>query len=210
MFDKFRYGLMGLLVAAALVAGCGGESSEEAPAESATTPEEYRAELMTFFENLQAEAVAAAPEGGGGNSPEAAAQQLAALEGALQSGTADLEAIEPPEGAEAPHDQLVAAIQSFGDATAQASDAIESGEEPQTVLSEYGQATAAFQQQLMELGPAFEEAGVDLGGGAPPPEAAPPPQGGVPPQGQAPPGGAAPPPQGQAPPGGAAPPPQGE
>lgn len=199
MFHKFRYGLIGVLVAAALVAGCGGggESSEGAPAEGATTPEEYRAELMTFFENLQAEAVAAAPEGGGGNSPEAAAQQLAALEGALQSGTADLEAIEPPEGAEAPHDQLVAAIQSFGDATAQASDAIESGEEPQTVLSEYGQATAAFQQQLMELGPAFEEAGVDLGGGAaPPPEGAAPPEGGVPPQAP-PPQGAPPPPQGE-------------
>lgn len=168
MIVKLRYGLVAALVGAALLGGCGADDEEDAPAPETTTEErpseegavvsEYGDEVNAVLEPLSMELQQTGTE----TRPQAVADGLTNAVETLDAGADDLGAIEPPEGFEEPHDRLVGAFQSFGDAAADAREATESGD-TEAVVADYAEAATEFQTEITETVQGFEDAGLDIG-----------------------------------------------
>jgi hypothetical protein len=148
---RFRHGLVGSLVAAALVAGCGGELSNE----------EYQGEVEGVLEPLGEELQRIGTETTMQTSPEEVAGGLGEAEDTLDTGITDLEEIEPPGDLEEPHDRLIGAFESFRDATTEAREAAEENDQ-EALLSEYPAAATEFQSEVADIAQEFEEAGLEL------------------------------------------------
>lgn len=166
------YLIAGLVMAGALLAGCGGDDSESdagAPPEEteALSEEDYRTEVEGVLTPLGEELQTIGAETSGQTTPEGVAQGLADTEAALQGGVDDLEAIQPPENLQEPHDRMIAAIEEFLQATTQAREGAESGD-LQAVATDYVTAATNFQQELMSVLQDFEDAGLDVQPGAAP------------------------------------------
>lgn len=162
------YVIAGVLVAGALFAGCGGDDSESDTAAEETTEEtaalsedEYRAEVEGVLTPLGEELQAIGSETSTQTTPEGVADGLGEAETALQTGIDDLEAIQPPEEFQKPHDRLIAALQDFQEATTTAREGAESGD-IQAIATDYVQAATDFQTELTEVVQDFEDAGLEI------------------------------------------------
>ena len=167
------YVIAGLLVAGALFAGCGGDDSESdtaaAPEETtesaALSDEEYQTEVEGVLTPLGEDLQRIGSETSSQTTPEGVAQGLGDAEEVLQTGIDDLEAIQPPENLQEPHDRMIAAIEDFQAATTTAREGAESGD-IQSIATDYVQAATDFQTELMAVIQDFEDAGLDIQAGA--------------------------------------------
>jgi hypothetical protein len=170
------YVIAGLLAAGVLFAGCGGDDESDTAADTGATTEEataalseedYRTEVEGVLTPLGEELQRIGTETSGQTTPEGVAEGLADTEEALQSGIDDLEAIEPPENLQEPHDRMIVALEDFAQATTEAREGAESGD-LQAVATDYVTAATDFQQELQAVLQDFEAAGLDVqpGGGS--------------------------------------------
>lgn len=168
----FRYGLVAVLTAAALVGGCGGDDEESATPQETTAEEatgganvvsgEYRDEVNAVLEPLSEDLQQIGSEADEEASPGDLANGLAEAEATLETGTEDLEALEPPDGLGEPHDRLVEAFETFRGATTDAREAAEEGDQ-EALLSEYPTASTEFQSEVADVAQQFEDAGLEFG-----------------------------------------------
>lgn len=165
------YVIAGLLAAGVLFAGCGGDDGEsdtaadeattEETAVDAVTGEEYQAQIEEALAPLSE--VSTTPP----TSPEQGTEQLAQIEGALSEGVENLQGVEPPAELQEPHDRLIAAFETFQQATADAQESAEAGD-TQALTNEFVPAATEFQQELVEISQDLQAAGLELQPQAPP------------------------------------------
>jgi hypothetical protein len=176
MEDQMRrrrsYLIAGLLVAGALFAGCGDDESDTSAENGETTEEtaalsedEYRTEVESVLTPLGEDLQRIGTDTSSQTTPEGVASGLGDAEEALQGGIEDLEAIQPPENLQEPHDRMIAALQEFEQATATAREGAESGD-IQAVATEYVEAATNFQTELLEVVQDFQDAGLEIEPGA--------------------------------------------
>ena len=146
-----------VVLAPALLGGCGEQS-----------PEEYQGEVAGILEPLFSELEQIGHEAATRRSAEELVPDLERATGAIDAAVDDLERIDPPSELEEQHRALVDALSAFGEAVAAARDSAEAGDE-QAITTELPQAAREFQTRLAEVTEDYEAAGVEFGPPAPTP-----------------------------------------
>lgn len=154
------------VLAAVIVAGCGGDGSSEDPASSEPlSADAYETEVNGILGPLGAELQttgAALTEAG--NDPAAVAEGLTEVEGVLEEGIGQLEEITPPEEAQEGHENLIAAFEGFRSSLGELREVAEAGDqaELQAAAQELAGAQVDFQEQLQEGLSQLDEAGITI------------------------------------------------
>lgn len=170
------YVIAGLLAAGVLVAGCGGDdddtdtaadtgatTEETSPEDEATalSEDEYRTEVEGVLTPLGEGLQEIGNETSNQTTPEGVADGLAQAEDELETAITDLQAIQPPENLQEPHERLIAALEDFQQATADAREGAESGD-VQAIATDYVQAATDFQTELAQVVQDFQDAGLEI------------------------------------------------
>jgi hypothetical protein len=152
--------LAGALATLALIAGCGGDDG--------VSPEEYSDEIQQVLEPLGSELQTLGSEVQGVRDADAFAAAITDVQETLEQGIGELEAIEPPSDAEAAHDDMIAAFESFRESLGGVREAAEEGDVDalQEAAAQLPQAALDFQSELSDVTERLEEAGVPVGQGA--------------------------------------------
>jgi hypothetical protein len=142
-----------LLLAAGLIAACGGDEKEDYAKEVESVLEPLGTELQSLGGALSA----ATDEAG-------LVEGLDAAESEIETAVSELEAIDVPSDVEQVNDDLITAIGGFGDELAKVRDAAESGNaaDLQTLALGLPQVAEAFQTELSRIQDAAIEAGVPI------------------------------------------------
>ena len=156
---KLTLGALALILTTALiVAGCGGDDEPEP-----LSTEDYSAELVGILEPLGTELQRL-----GDVTREGGAEQLAAnvgdVEEVVSGAIEDLEAIEPPEEAASAHDDMIAALQAFQEATSTLLTEAEEtdGDVSPEAQQAYVEAGQQFQADFTAAATDLEAAGISL------------------------------------------------
>lgn len=170
MTRRMLYLIAGMIMAVALLAGCGDDDESDTSAETteesaALSEDEYRTEVEGVLTPLGEELQTIGSDTSTQTTPEGVADGLADAEAALETGITDLEAIQPPENLQEPHDRMIAALRQFQEATATAREGAESGD-IQAIATDYVQAATDFQAELTEVVQDFQDAGLEIEPGA--------------------------------------------
>jgi hypothetical protein len=172
MGDRWRSGLsvvgVGTLVA---LTGCGGDeesAATEATATEATateaqqdSAEEYTREVEGVLNPLGGELTAASGVLTRQSPLDERAGVLGQVHAAVADAIAELEAIEPPPELAEPHDGMIAALESYDQATVAAQEAAETGD-VQALQTDYPRGAVQLERDLTEVDQQFQREGVDL------------------------------------------------
>ncbi len=155
-----------LLAAAALVAGCGGDDDDTTEAtgaepDTALSDDEYRQQLLEVLTPLGQELQQITAEAQDEQSLDQAATSLGEVRDVVRRAIDGVERIEAPDQFQAPQERLIAALEQFEQATADAQRAAESGDR-QAIVEDYPAAATQLQQELSEVVQDYQEAGLEV------------------------------------------------
>jgi hypothetical protein len=150
-----RAGLI-LVVAVSAFSGCGGGEPED----GRLTKEDYDSAAERALEAFGALEELEPPAA----DPASVDSYVAEVQTIFDSAINDLRAIEPPEDVEPLHEELVAAIETYGAAFPPVADAANQGDDAalQGASTELQAAAFEFREVATDLGQRFEEEGIEL------------------------------------------------
>ncbi len=152
--------VMATVVAALAVAGCGGgdDSSSDALSE-----DDYATQVTGVLAELGPQLQSVGSEIAQQTQVDQIVSGLQQTEDLLQGASDDLDAIEPPESVADAHQQLIDAVDSFGDSTATFREAAEEGKPDESDVSAFQEAGQQFQTELGDVVTQFQDADIQLG-----------------------------------------------
>lgn len=153
-FDPKRFLVLFAMVAALLVAGCGGDDEGgESGASEPLSEEDYATEIDDILTTFGEESIRLGAELTETTEPEELQAGVDELSGATQTVVDELNAIEPPESAAEGHEALTTALEDYVGSIETLSSDLD-GASPE----EAQQATLDFRTAAMEFEPALTDA----------------------------------------------------
>lgn len=155
------------LVGLIAVAGCGGSDSTDGSSTDALSEDAYAEQVTTIVTSFATSFQALGTEISSANDPAQLSDGLNQAEAGIQGAIDDLDALQPPAGAEQAQEQLIGALEGFSTELSKLGDAVDSGDKNATKAAVAGLQSASlqFQSDLSEAQTSFDDAGITLGPG---------------------------------------------
>ena len=153
------------LVAALLVAGCGGDDEGDEGSAEPVSEEEYATEIGDILTGFGEESINLASSLAEAQSTDELLSGVEELSDLTETSVDELTAIEPPEEASEGHETLTTALEGYLDDLNNLSTALEdAGDDPQAVQDaalEFQEAATSVQTDLQEAATQLQEAGIE-------------------------------------------------